>query len=107
MTRYVNQPISTMIQVLNPDSSPATGATVTAIIYDEDSEVYSTEEMSHLANGIYILGWQPNQAGDWLVECVCGNPVLRQAFQYHVENPHLQYCLAPTDTAHHKRSNCF
>jgi hypothetical protein len=84
-----------MIQVLNPDSSPATGATVTAIIYDEDSDVYSTEEMSHIANGIYIIGWQPNQAGDWLVECVCGSPVLRQSFQYHVENPALQYSWHP------------
>lgn len=93
MTRYVNQNLTTIVQVLNPDFSPATTATVTAIVYDEDGEVYATEVMAHLANGIYYLNWQPESTGDWIVECVCGSPVTRQSFQYHVENPQLQYAM--------------
>jgi hypothetical protein len=95
MTRYVNQTVTTMIQVLNPDLSPATGATVTAIVYDEDGEIFDTIAMEHLANGIYYAGWQPDYNGDWLVECVCGSPVTRQSFQYHIENLPVQHAWHP------------
>jgi hypothetical protein len=95
MSRFVNQSIATMIQILNPNGSPATTATVTAVIYDEDREVYSTEEMNHLANGIYTVGWQPNASGDWLVECICGNPVTRQSFVYHIEAAPILYAWHP------------
>ena len=87
MARYVNQGIQTSIQILNPNGTPATTATVTAIIYDTDGEVFGTEEMVHLANGIYYHFWTPDEDGDWIVECVCGNPIVRQSFLYHVENP--------------------
>jgi hypothetical protein len=93
MTRYVDQTVTTMVQILNPDGSPATTATVTAVIYDEDLDVFDTIEMVHIANGVYYAGWQPDASGDWLVECACGSPVARQSFVYHIENPQLQYAM--------------
>ena len=93
MTRYANDYILTMIQILDENKAPVTDATVTAIVYDDDGEIYETEEMEHLANGIYYHGWQPENSGTWMVECVCGSPVVRQTFQYLIENQPARYAM--------------
>jgi hypothetical protein len=90
--RVTGQPTTTFVQVLNPDGTPATAATVNYIIREgNQSETFEEGVMTHLANGIFYATWVAGggRTNEWTVECYSGDPVFRQTFHYFIPSNYL------------------
>jgi hypothetical protein len=87
MTRFVGQEIETKVQVIDANSDPATGATVSWKLYDQNGELWDDGTMTHIGDGIFSFSWTPNAAGEWTAECFSSNPKFRKSFTYYVETP--------------------
>jgi hypothetical protein len=85
MTRTVNNPIETKVQVIDSNGDPVTAATVGWKVFDEADLEFDSGSMTHFADGIYTCTWTPDAVGEWTVECYSSNPKFRKSFTYNVE----------------------
>ena len=69
MTRLVNQEIETKVQVIDANGDPVTGAVVSYKVLDEADVSFVTGAMTHVGDGIYSCTWEPDEKGEWTVEC--------------------------------------
>ena len=84
MTRYVNQTIASMVQVVDSNGDPVTGATVNYRLY-QFGEQEDSGTMTHKENGLYVAYWYPQGSGPWTFEAYCTSPKFRKTLLYHVE----------------------
>ena len=85
MTRLVNREIETKVQVIDTNGDPVTGAVVSYKVLDEADVSFVTGAMTHVGDGIYSCTWEPDEEGEWTIECYSSNPKLKKSFTYHVE----------------------
>ena len=75
MLKKTNEAIIAEIQLLNADGTVATGATVTAQVYDNTYSAFSTPAVTEIgATGIYKATFTPNAAGLWTITFTCASP---------------------------------
>jgi hypothetical protein len=100
MPRYVNQQIDARIQLIDINSDPVTGATVTITVLDEQGNNWDgTWNCAYLSEGVYHATFTPEREGDWTAIFKCGNPKFSKAIVYHVSDvasPELEWHPVPT-----------
>jgi hypothetical protein len=71
----VNEVISALFFLIDPSTgNPATGKTVTAIVYDETFTQFSTPTVTEIAGGLYYAQFTPDTAGVWTIKFSCASP---------------------------------
>lgn len=85
MTRIINNPIETKVQVLDSAGDPANSATVNFKVFDNSDSQVDSGTMTFIADGIYTCTWTPTAAGEWTVETESTNPKFAKSFTYFVE----------------------
>jgi hypothetical protein len=71
----VNEVISSLFFLIDPSTGkPATGKTVTAIVYDEAFVQFSTPTVTEIAGGLYYAQFTPDTAGVWAIKFSCAAP---------------------------------
>jgi len=71
----INEVISSLFFLIDPSTGkPATGKTVTAIVYDETFTQFSTPTVTEIAGGLYYAQFTPDTAGVWAIKFSCASP---------------------------------
>jgi hypothetical protein len=90
MTRIVNQPINSMVQVLNSNGDKVTDAIVNYKVYNLNNEtevweVFASGLMTHMGDGIYNAYFTPTVPGEYTFYAYSTNPKFHEAYTYYVE----------------------
>jgi hypothetical protein len=71
----INEVVSALFFLIDPSTGkPATGKTVTAIVYDEAFVQFSTPAVTEIAGGLYYAQFTPDTAGVWAIKFSCASP---------------------------------
>jgi len=71
----INEVISSIFFLIDPSTGkPATGKTVTAIVYDETFTQFNTPAVTEIAGGLYYAQFTPDTAGVWAIKFSCTSP---------------------------------
>jgi hypothetical protein len=71
----INEVISSLFFLIDPSTGkPATGKTITAIVYDETFTQFSTPAVTEIAGGLYYAQFTPDTAGVWAIKFSCASP---------------------------------
>lgn len=70
----VNEVIEAKFFLIDPATgSPATGKTVTSVLYDEADQQHSTPTVSEIGNGFYSASFTPDAIGEWTIRFYCAS----------------------------------
>jgi hypothetical protein len=71
----INEVVSALFFLIDPSTGkPATGKTVTAIVYDEAFVQFSTPAVTEIGGGLYYAQFTPDTAGVWAIKFSCASP---------------------------------
>lgn len=87
MPYYKDRAITAFILLLDTDGDPATGATVTAQVYDEAYGAFSNPTVTEIStSGIYRASFTPDAEGFWTIVFDCADPNVTAPMVYRVED---------------------
>ena len=92
MTRLVDNPINSLVQVVDSNGDKATEAIVNYKVYyyNEDDEVWEVAFsglMTHIGDGIYQASFTPEVTGEYTFYAYSSNPKFHESYTYYIEDP--------------------
>lgn len=84
--KKVNEEIIAGVIVLNANGEPATGATVTAEVFDEGYLSFSEPTVSEIgATGVFYASFTPDAEGLWTILFDCASPNMTRSYSWYVQ----------------------
>jgi uncharacterized protein YcfL len=90
MTRYVDEPINSLVQVVDSNGDKVTDAVVNYKVYwyDDDEEAFVVVDsglMTHTGDGLYFVNWTPQDEGEHTFYAYSTNPKFHESYTYEVK----------------------